>query len=416
MGDGCYERTPRRPLQRLPIHSEYTMSAHASSTASASTTAPAHASTTAAHKLDALLESFISQLKRRQVTGSFNVAIATCKFLMRVTSISRWNTPHEFVLLIRSIGKRITDAQPREFAAGNIVRRVLAIVRDEISMKTSNATTVSSDNTSSTVPVNTSMFQLLVTTNKEKELALNNSSTSTFTSTSASNKDLRSIVIQGIRDLMDEVQSVHENIELMTVDLIHDNEILLTPTPGSSTVLNFLLKASLKRKFTVLITENYPNDIEVCHKFAKKLADANIESVIIPDSTVFAVMSRVGKVLIGTRSVFANGGCVTAAGVATVCECAKEHRTPVFAVAGLYKFSPGYPFDRNSLIEVGNSGKVLPYEDSDLVGKCEVTNPLYDYVIPEHIDIYITNIGGFSPNFIYRIVLDNYNTEDVDLS
>lgn len=355
----------------------------------------------AANKLEVLVEAFISKLKRRQVTGSFNVAIATCQFLMRVTSISRWNTPNEFINLIRGIGKRITESQPREFAVGNIVRRVLAIVRDEI-----NLTSNKSSNESS-APVNASMFQLLITSNKEKDVGnikINEKS------------DLRSIIIQGIRDLMDEIQSVHENIELMTVDLIHDNEILLTPTPGSSTVLNFLLKASLKRKFTVLITENYPNDIEICHRFAKKLADANIESVIIPDSTVFAVMSRVGKVLIGTRSVFVNGGCVTAAGVATVCECAKEHRTPVFAVAGLYKFSPCYPFDRSSLIEVGNSGKVLPYEDSDLVGKCEVTNPLYDYVIPEHIDIYITNIGGFSPNFIYRIILDNYYTEDVDLS
>lgn len=356
----------------------------------------------AANKLEVLVEAFISKLKRRQVTGSYNVAIATCQFLMRVTSISRWNTANEFLGLIRGIGKRITESQPREFAVGNIVRRVLAIVRDEINIKNT-----TNDSTSDNAPVSASMFQLLITSNKEKDLGnvkINEKS------------DLRSIIIQGIRDLMDEIQSVHENIELMTVDLIHDNEILLTPTPGSSTVLNFLLKASLKRKFTVLITENYPNDIELSHRFAKKLADANIECVIIPDSTVFAVMSRVGKVLIGTRNVFVNGGCVTAAGVATVCECAKEHRTPVFTVAGLYKFSPGYPFDRNSHIEVGNSGKVLPYEDSALVGKCEVTNPLYDYVIPEHIDIYITNVGGFSPSFIYRIIFDNYNTDDVDLS
>lgn len=356
----------------------------------------------AANKLEIHVESFISKLKRRQVTGSYNVAIATCQFLMRVTSISRWNTVSEFIKVIRSVGKRITDAQPREFAAGNIIRRVLAIIRDE--------TNVSSNKSSNeSAPVSTSMFQLLTISNKEKEKDIDNNK---FTEKS----DLRSVIIQGIRDLMDEIQSVHENIELMTVDLIHDNEILLTPTPGSETVLNFLLKASLKRKFTVLITENYPNDIELCHRFAKKLSDANIESVIIPDSAIFAVMSRVGKVLIGARSVFVNGGCVTQAGVATVCECAKEHRTPVFTVAGLYKFSPCYPFDRNSLIEVGNSGKVLPYDDSDLVGKCEVTNPLYDYVIPEHIDIYITNIGGFSPNFIYRIVLDNYSTDDVDLS
>jgi translation initiation factor eIF-2B subunit beta len=383
-------------------------SASMSTSTSTSANVAAANATNAANKLEALVESFISKLRRRQITGSYNVAIATCQFLMRVTSISRWNTAIEFLTLIRGIGKKVTEAQPREFAAGNIVRRVLAIIRDETNMKSNDAS----------AGVSTSMFQLLtpktiVDNNNNNN---NNNNNSTKLNEKSDRSDLRSLIIQGIRDLMDEIQSVHENIELMTVDLIHDNEILLTPTPGSSTVLNFLLKASLKRKFTVLITENYPNDIKICHKFAKKLADANIESVIIPDSSVFAVMSRVGKVLIGTRSVFANGGSVTAAGVATVCECAKEHRTPVFAVAGLYKFSPCYPFDRNSLIEVGNSGKVLPYDDSALVGKCEVTNPLYDYVVPEHIDIYITNIGGFSPNFIYRIVLDNYSTDDVDLS
>ncbi|GMM30898.1 translation initiation factor eIF2B subunit beta [Martiniozyma asiatica (nom. inval.)] len=347
----------------------------------------------AQQKIDVLVESFIDKLKRRQITGSHNVAIATCQFLMRVTSTSRWNDHDEFITLIRTVGKRVIDAQPREFAAGNIVRRVLALIRDELN----------STHSTSNMPVSTSMFQLL--TIHEKPAIEKNTD----------KIDMRSIVIQGIRDLMDEIHSVHENIELMTVDLIHDNEILLTPTPGSSTVLNFLLKASLKRKFTVLVTENYPNDIEQCHTFAKKLAEANIETIIIPDSTVFAVMSRVGKVLIGTRSVFANGGCVTASGVATVCECAKEHRTPVFAVSGLYKLSPSHPFNRDDLIEVGNSGKVLAYDESALVGKCEITNSLYDYIEPDSIDIYITNIGGFSPNFIYRIVLDNYNQEDVDL-
>lgn len=371
----------------------------------APTTASSTAASAAANKLEVLVDSFLSKLKRRQVTGSYNVAIATCQFLMRVTSISRWSNGLGLIQLVRDIGRRLTEAQPREFAVGNIVRRVLAIIREELSG-------VQSTETSSAVSA--SMFQLLVT-HKEHETP-NANDVANNGSKSTEKSDLRSVIIQGIRDLMDEIQSVHENIELMTVDLIHDNEILLTPTPGSQTVLNFLLKASLKRKFTVLITESYPNDIQLCHRFAKKLADANIESVIIPDSAVFAVMSRVGKVLIGTRSVFVNGGCVTAAGVATVCECAKEHRTPVFTVAGLYKFSPCYPFDRNTLIEVGNSGKVLPYEDAKLVGKCEVSNPLYDYVAPEHIDIYITNVGGFSPNFIYRIILDNYHTDDVDLS
>ncbi|KAF6009471.1 hypothetical protein HII13_003550 [Brettanomyces bruxellensis] len=336
------------------------------------------------HKLDILVDSFVNKLKRRQITGSYQVAHETCQFLMRVTSSSRWQSPEEFIALIRSIGQRIVKAQPREFAAGNVLRRVLALVRDEISDRSASA---SADN----APVNTAMFRLLVPP-PDKQEQENNAQQGQNTRKIERKDDLRSIVIQGIRDLIDEIASVHENIAQMTVEMIHDNEVLLTPTPGSETVLNFLLKASLKRKFTVLITENYPNDIKLCHKAAKKLAEANIETVIIPDSTIYAVMSRVGKVLIGARAVFANG------------------------VAGLYKFSPNYPFDRDTLIEVGNSGKVLPYKDSDLVGKCEVTNPVLDYVPPEFIDIYITNIGGFSPNFIYRIVLDNYRTDDVDFS
>lgn len=68
--------------------------------------------------------------------------------------------------------------------------------------------------------------------------------------------DMRSIIIQGIRDLIDEISNVNEGIENMAVDLIHDGEVLLTPTPSSDTVIHFLIQASAK-KFSVVVTENY---------------------------------------------------------------------------------------------------------------------------------------------------------------
>ena len=75
--------------------------------------------------------------------------------------------------------------------------------------------------------------------------------------------------------------------------------------------------------------------------------------------------------------------------------------------------SPLYPFTSNDLIEVGNAGKVLNYDDFQLVENVDVvTNPLEDYIPPQHIDIFMTNIGGFAPSFIYRVVLDNYKPED----
>ncbi|ODV79774.1 nagb/rpia/CoA transferase-like protein [Suhomyces tanzawaensis NRRL Y-17324] len=345
-----------------------------------------------------LIDPVVASLKRHQIEGDKNLALVISQLLMKVISAARWTNPYDLIDTIREVGTILEKAQPREIIAGNIVRRVLALIRDEIE-------SVHQDDSTNT-PMMSSMFSLLSTNSNINHKELHNQ-------LKKQSSDLRSIIIQGIRDLVDEISNVDEGMETMSVDLIHDNEILLTPTPTSSTVLQFLIKARAKRKFTVLVTENYPNDINEAHKFVKTLVDNKVETILIPDSTTFAVMSRVGKVIIGSNAVFANGGSMTNSGVANVVECAKENKTPVFAVAGLYKLSPLYPFNRDDLIEVGNSGKVLNYDDFDLIENVDViTNPLDDYIPPEHIDIYITNIGGFSPSFIYRIVLDNYKTED----
>ncbi|EGW33190.1 translation initiation factor eIF2b [Spathaspora passalidarum NRRL Y-27907] len=342
-------------------------------------------------EIKSLIDPVVSSLKRHQIEGDQEIALAIAQLLMKVISAARWTNTYDLISIIRQVGIIIHKAYPRKIIPGNIVRRVLALIRDEIETEHENT------------PMMSSMFSLLSTTKCEVREDHSKKQMS----------DMRAIIIQGIRDLVDEITNVSEGLETMCVDLIHDNEVLLTPTPTSDTVLNFLIKARTKRNFTVLVMENYPNEIKKAHQFAKTLAQHNIETVLIPDTTTYAVMSRVGKVIIGTNAVFANGGCLSNSGVANVVECAKEHKTPVFAVGGLYKLSPLYPFSRDDLIEVGNSGHVLNYDDFELVDNVEVvTNPLEDYIPPEHIDIFITNIGGFAPSFIYRIVLDNYKVED----
>lgn len=351
----------------------------------------------------ALIDPVVSSLKRHQLVDDKEIALTIAQLLMKVISAARWSNTYDLIELIRQVGVIFTEAYPRKVIPGNIVRRVLALIRDETETETETETE-QTDN----IPMMSSMFSLLATHNKNETIK-----EQTKLQLKKQTSDMRAIIIQGIRDLVDEISNVNDGIETMAVDLIHDDEILLTPTPNSETVQHFLIKARLKRKFTVVVTENYPNDIKAAHKFVKTLAEHNIETILIPDTTIYAVMSRVGKVIIGTNAVFANGGCLSDSGVANVVECAKEHRTPVFAVAGLFKLSPLYPFTRNDLIEVGNSGKVLNYDDFELVQNVDVvTNPLEDYIPPQHIDIFMTNIGGFSPSFIYRIVLDNYKAED----
>lgn len=271
---------------------------------------------------------------------------------------------------------------------------------------------------SSSRPTLTSMFSLL--SHPEPE----NSLPSTPGSQSPSGrlpghgptKDIRAEVLDGISEIIDELGQVDDQIAAYALDHIHSNEIILTHT-SSTTVQKFLLKAAAKRKFTVIHAESYPNNHEATHatvsgsafgddenlsfdSFQKPLTASGITVILIPDSAVFALMSRVNKVILGTHSVLANGGLVAAAGTRVIARAAKVHQTPVVVVSGVYKLSPVYPFDFDSLIEYGDASKVLPYEDGDLVDQIDVQNPLYDYVPAELVDLYITNLYVSSSRYL----------------
>jgi len=107
------------------------------------------------YRLDILVISFVNKLKKRYITGSDQVAQGACQFLMNVKSSTRWQSPKEFIALIISIGQCVVKTQPHEFAAGNALRTVSALVRGEMSDSSASS---SEDN----APVNTAMFHLLV--------------------------------------------------------------------------------------------------------------------------------------------------------------------------------------------------------------------------------------------------------------
>lgn len=373
--------------------------------------------TTGNNDINIILDTFIAKLKRKQIVGSYHSALETLQLLKRFVSAARWSHVNELIAQLRELGLQLEKAQPTAFSCGNIIRRLLTILRDEMEeeaqeLANKNGLNDSNNNNSSTSePLISSMFNLLQKPEEIKPTTKILSSRNKKTKT-----DYRQIAIQGIKDLIDEITNIDDGIQQIAIDLIHDHELLLTPTPESKTVLKFLIRAREKanRTFTVLVTEGFPNNTNNAHEFAKKLAQHDIETIIIPDSAVFALMSRVGKVIIGTKAVFVNGGSIaSSSGVSSVCECAREFRTPVFAVAGLYKLSPLYPFNIEKSVEFGGSHEVLPKMNPAY--RLDAINKTTAYVPPENIDIYITNIGGFAPSFIYRIAWDNYKQIDVNL-
>lgn len=430
-------------------------------------------------------------LKRRQIRNSRPCAIATTALLLRVVGEFKGRDAAKLVERIRQVGRRLTSAQPREVVVGNIVRRVLGLIREvvdeqggegqtptgsepshtpgahqhdslsrpalgsslstfsplkhaviepmhmsiisesmsdsgELSRRPPLLTSHTSYAPTSAAPLVGSLFGLfsqatdtpsntstppgqMSPTSKGNLTALNLDRLADLSKSQAT-LDLKGEVMEGIRELQDELETSDKQIAEVALEHIHANEIILTHT-ASTTVQKFLLHAARKRKFTVVHCETYPHDHAATHGILltgkkresnpdedddddrwKPLTEAGIQVYVIPDSHVFAIMSRVNKVILATHTVLANGGLVAAAGAHMIAKAAKEHQTPVVVLSGVYKLSPVYPFDIDELIEHGDVGSVVPYDDGEFVDKVDVENPLYDYVPADLVDLYITNM------------------------
>ncbi|GAM84257.1 hypothetical protein ANO11243_022510 [Dothideomycetidae sp. 11243] len=419
-------------------------------------------------EVERLIETFISLLKRRQIKNSRPCAIATAQLLLKVVGVAKVKDAGALIERVRKVGVKLVAAQPREMAVGNIVRRVLGLIREVVEDGAdSNAADYSDEGHSrpSTANKNDSLnrphlsshmstFSPLhqgIAVPSDKPFSQQNRSTSMSPSSQSPvikpgqvlraaglmehKVDVKAEVIDGIKELVDELEVVDDQIAAYALDHIHSNEIILTHT-SSQTIQKFLLTAARKRKFTVVFVEAYPNDHESTHDTImrghkradgdddegedrwKALTAMGITVIMIPDSAVFALMSRVNKVVLAPHSVLANGSLIAATGAQMIAQAAKVHQTPVVVVSGVYKLSPVYPFDTEDLIEYGDPSKVVGFENGALVENVDVINPIFDYVPAELVDLYITNLhsGGHAPSYLYRIVADHYRVEDINLS
>ncbi|KAL6714980.1 GCD complex subunit gcd7 [Lecanora helva] len=427
--------------------------------------------------LESSTEHLISLLKRRQIRGSKACATATAFLLRRLVETAKVAGVAQLIEKVQRTGQRLIQAQPKEPAIGNIVRRVLGVIRleaegrqegeateykdaasfqarPEIQPQPSDSTKISSSNTISSSLTNNAIESRIDRNDSESQrlpsvtpLGSDTVTTSLQTMTSTldllsrpipgarspdatfdtksskgqslpssqaeqhlpSAKDLTAEVIEGIQEILDEVKQADDQIAGYSLDHIHANEIILTHS-SSITTQRFLLKASGKRKFTVFHAEAYPIDHEATHtavvgrgktdtskdqgteQFTKTLTAAGITVVVIPDSAVFALMSRVNKVVLSAHAVFGNGDFVTTAGAKAIAQAAHLQRTHVMVLNPVYQLSPIYPFDPDAFMEDGDASQVMPYTDGHFMENVDIQNPLLDYIPADLADLYITNL------------------------
>lgn len=200
---------------------------------------------------------------------------------------------------------------------------------------------------------------------------------------------------------------------------LNKHEMILT-LGRSRTVKEFLCAAKdKKRSFRVFVAEGAPR--YQGHVLAKELVGKGLQTTVIPDSAVFAMISRVNMVIVGAHAIMANGGVIAPVGINMVALAAQRHAVPFVVVAGSHKLCPLYPHNPEVLLndlkspsELLDFGEFSDCMDFSIIGSplLHVVNPAFDYVPPKLVSLFITDTGGHNPSYMYRLISEYYSADD----
>ncbi|TXT13005.1 hypothetical protein VHUM_01406 [Vanrija humicola] len=434
-----------------------------------------------------LVDALVVRLRRRQIVGSRNVALATAALVQNIVRSVKYTTIDELLSIIRDVGRRLVEANPKELAAGNIVRRIMRLIREEyraaaaarlsqppsipgtpyagpgtpgfVTPPTQYFSITTASSSVPSTPVITRQASLsnfvamrhsrvqLERSGAERQGAVLDfsASTNSLFATPLGHRGSRSgtlvdadeweaqqaregaefarqagklkpVLIQAIDEVIGEVETTHEDVARGAKEHIHSSEVILT-LGHSRTVEAFLKQAFRDRKFTVIVLESAPSFLG--QAMAGNLASAGIPTILIPDASLHAIMPRVTKVLLGAHSVSANGGLFALAGSLAAVLAAKTHAKPVVVTTGQFKFAPVWNlYHEYDALDFQGPGPVIGYDHTGGGGGfegVEVSDPHYDYIRPELINLYATNVGDHPPSYIYRIIKEAYDDEDIEL-
>ncbi|KAL6010039.1 hypothetical protein ACLOJK_000470 [Asimina triloba] len=377
----------------------------------------------------------------RKIEGSHATARQTAVLLRMV--ISQQRVPHTnqasaLIEAVNAVGEQLIAANPVELAVGNIVRRVLHIIREEELSLTTNAIgglnlSVGSDDeddgdrsdqsvlsaaalaaTARSTLRAPSLHTLLedIPTSVADPHTSSSGGDSEGKSKSADRnsktRKLKHDVIEAINELIQDIDTCHEQIAEQAVEHIHQNEVILT-LGRSRTVMEFLCAAKeKKRSFRVFVAEGSPR--YQGHALAKELVMKG---------------SLSAKVIVGVHAIMANGGVIAPVGVNMVALAAQRHGVPFVVVAGSHKLCPLYPHDPevllndlkspSDLLDFGEFSECMDFASSNGAPLLHVVNPSFDYVPPKLVSLFITDTGGHNPSYMYRLIADYYSADDLVL-
>ena len=369
-----------------------------------------------------LTDNFRKKIRKKEYSSSTLVSIETAKLLKEIIEYSidkKLVTYHEDLLnLIKHLGRSFIAMDQLQFSIGNIVKRILFIIREEVDKLTSfrennldSQSNLKKLSNVTSLNLLTDYKNIKMMTRKDSKVEEEQEKKVSLSNIEKITPEMKNNILLNIEDLISELDLTTELINAKTNKHINENEVILTAN-HSDQLEDFFIECSKKKKFKVYIAESSPSLNGFIQ--AKNLIKKGIDTTIIEDTEIYSIIPKITKVIIGTRAIVANGGLISYNGVYNICLFANMFNIPVIVVGGSFKLTPLYIFGHDTYNDFLSPdvifGKDINFQGD--ISNIRFNTPGYDYVPPELITIYVTNYGSQNPANIYRLFMEFYSQED----
>lgn len=215
-------------------------------------------------------------------------------------------------------------------------------------------------------------------------------------------KKLAEIASQAAQQFLLDLENSRKRIAEIGAKRIRSNSVVLTHC-HSSTVTNLLKRAKYEGKvFEVICTETRP--VLQGQITAKEMLDLGIKTTFIVDSAARFFMNDVDLVLVGADAITSEGNVINKIGTSMAALVAHEARAPFYVVSELLKFDPATVSGDYEKIEERSPNEIWKNAPKELT----IRNPAFDVTRRDFIHGIICEDGMISPHSITEVMHRKY--------
>ncbi len=219
-------------------------------------------------------------------------------------------------------------------------------------------------------------------------------------------QDAQEAVIKAAEEFIEYSKSAVKKIGELGAKRIENGDVVMTHCHSTAAVSVIATAHKMGKINKVYVKETRPKMQGLIT--AKALADAGLDVILIPDSSVRYFMKRVNKVVVGADTIAANGAVINKIGTSLVALAAKEARVRTYVAAETYKFSPRTVIGELVPIEVRDPTEIVDEEWLKENPDVRIYNPVFDVTPPEYVDAIITEKGIIPPQAAILILVEEY--------